>query len=402
MARLVGSLALRIGQPRVVGEMIAGIILGPSVLGALSSDINEMFKSTSEVLYLLSQLGLALYMFVVGLELDHKVYTKKNLTKSSILAISGIVPTFLVVFGTSMLLYERFGLDNISKFDFSIFMASGFSLTAFPMLARILQERNLSKKGFGTLTLLAASIDDIVAWVLLALVTIIVQAGDLKSCMYIFLKLLIFVIFVFLILRPLINKYFSKTGKINQSNFSMALVLFLFCVLSTEYIGIHAVFGGFIAGLVIPKNGSISIEIKDKLEDFVVVFLVPIFFMYTGLNTKIDVFSSISILGPLIMYLMVATIGKYVFCTISTRIMGFSWRESSAIGALMNARGLMILMFGNIGITSNIITPEIFSIIVITAIVTTASTYPIFNLSFPPEGKNLMLDNPKNMKKEVS
>ncbi|WP_242144685.1 cation:proton antiporter [Bacillus cereus group sp. BfR-BA-01430] len=402
MARLVGFLALCIGQPRVVGEMVAGIILGPSILGSLVPLINETFNSMSDVLYLLSQLGLALYMFVVGLELDHKVFVKKNIINSGFLAISGILPTFLLVFGTSMILYDHFNLIKIDRVDFSIFMASGFSLTAFPMLARILQERNLSTKRFGVISLLAASIDDIVAWILLAVVTIIIQAGDLRSCLYILFKLSIFMAFSLCILKPVVYKLILKNEENIQSKFTIGLVVFLLCVFSTEYIGIHAVFGGFIAGLIIPKKESVSLEIKEKLEDFVIIFLVPIFFMYTGLQTRLDIFSSVSILGPLVIYLIVATIGKYVACTIATRILGFSWRDASAVGALMNARGLMILMFGNIGITSGLMTTEIFSIIVVTAIVTTASTYPIFNLSYPLEQKKILIRNYYKRKKEIS
>lgn len=391
VARFVGRIVTFIGQPRVVGEMLTGLLLGPSILGVTHPEIYSLLSvKFNEVLYLLSQLGLALYMFVVGLELDNKVFKRKNLNNSLLIATSSLVIAFILSFITSWFLYKQFDLPNISKINFSIFMACGFSLTAFPMLARILQERNLSNTNFGSTILVAASLDDATAWILLAFMTAIINSEGVIAVFYITLKLLLFLVTMLYIVKPILSKIITEND-LGQSKFSLILIVLLGSTLMAEMIGIHVVFGGFIAGIIIPRNPEIRKSVEQRLQDFVTVFLVPIFFVYSGMNTTLSVFGDISMMVPLVIYLVIAIIGKYSASMLVAKSIGFNWKESSAIGALMNARGLMILIFGNIGISYNLISTEVYSIIVIVAIITTSMTYPLFNLSYPQEKAKINL-----------
>lgn len=386
-ARLFGKIALKVGQPRVVGEMFAGIMLGPSILGYLSPDFFTLIAvDMNQSFYFLSQLGLAFYMFIVGLELENKVFQRDNVLKAMVLATSGIVFVFALSFVASWYTYDFFNLKEISRISFSLFMGSAFSLTAFPMLARILQERDLTTSRFGSLTISVASIDDVVAWIILAFMMAIIQSGDIFSCIIITLKLGLYIIVMLKVIRPILVRLIKV--EVNQGSFSIILIVFLLSILTTEAIGIHAVFGGFIAGLIIPRNDGVIESIRVRLNDFVTVFLVPIFFVYSGMNTTLGVFTNSSLLLPLILYVFVSILGKYGAIMVVCRKIGFSWRDASAIGSLMNARGLMILIFGNIGITYGLISKDVYSIIVIVAIVTTAMTYPIFNLSYPNNQDN--------------
>ncbi|PEQ83429.1 cation:proton antiporter [Bacillus cereus] len=387
-SRACGALALKIKQPRVVGEMVAGILLGPSLFGLLFGDLQQSIftPQVNSVLSFLSNLGLAFYMFTVGMELDYKLFSKDNVKKAGFLAMSGIITPFVLAVITAASLYHQLSLKSVPITTFALFMAGALSLTAFPMLARILQERKLTKTKLGSLTIIAASIDDVSAWILLALINALAQSnsliGGLKTAMF----GVLFAMICLLVIRPILNKYITtleNKGEITEGTLALVIMLILGATWYTDYVGIYSVFGGFILGLAMPRTPLFQKYISDNLINITVVFLVPIFFTNSGLKTDFSNILNIKLMIPCILILLASFLGKYGGATIAMKKMGFSWRESSAIGGLMNARGLMLLIFINLGISYNLISPELFSILVLMAVISTAAAMPIYNASLP-------------------
>jgi Kef-type K+ transport system membrane component KefB len=389
-ARLCGKAAILVGQPRVVGEMVAGVLLGPSLLGLLVPQIQQTLfpNDVKSVLYVFSNIGLTIYMFLVGAEMDHKLLGGPQLRRSILLATSGIVPAFALGVVVALYLHSSLAPAAISPLKFAIFMGCALSITAFPMLARILQERGLTNSLIGSLTLVAASIDDAVAWSFLAIVTAMVQAKSPIAGLYTIVGGVLFTLFMIVIVRPMIQGLGRQTeaeGKLSQNALAIVLLLLLGAAWFTDYIGIFSVFGGFITGLAMPRSPIFQRSLRDNLMDFNVVFLLPIFFTYSGLNTRLTGLTSMTLMLPFILVLLASTVGKYGGCAITMRFMGFSWRESSAIGGLMNARGLMELILLNLGLAYGMISQDLFSILVLMAVVTTACAMPIYRLSLPEQ-----------------
>ncbi|MGY3716074.1 cation:proton antiporter [Sutcliffiella cohnii] len=392
--RISGSLVIKIGQPRVVGEMIAGIILGPTILGSIFLDLHRDFiDEIREPLYFFSQLGLGFYMFLIGLEMDKKTLIRKNIKQGSIIATAGILFMFLISFHIAWVFYDSLEASAVSKFNFSFFVACALSLTAFPMLAKILEERGYTKEKFGSISIIAASMDDALAWILMALLMSLVSSNNPYNLLYILLKLGLFILVMFKIVRPLLN-YISDRN-LNEASLSYVILTVIFGMLCTEYIGIHSIFGAFIAGVIMPEN--LRSYIERSIRNFVNVLFLPTFFVYSGLNTNLMVFNDWAIIFPALIFTTSAFLGKYVSVTLVAKMIGFNWKESSAIGALMNTRGLMILIFGQVGLDYNIIDQDIFSIFVIIAVISTASTYPLFNISFPRKNNKSIFDKKKNI-----
>jgi Kef-type K+ transport system membrane component KefB len=384
-----GRLALLVKQPRVVGEMVAGVLLGPALLGAVLPGVQaQLFPAeVKNTLYVVSTIGLTFYMFLVGMSLDHKLTTGANARRASLLAVSGIVPTFLLGAGTAVIFYDTLSPEGSSLWVFMLFVGGALSITAFPMLARILQERGIANTPIGGLTLVAAAIDDAVAWGFLALIIAVGAAGNAAGALLTVLGAALFALGMLTVGRKLLVKLGERAereGTLSRDVMALILLVVLLAGWFTDYIGVFSVFGGFITGLAMPRTTVLRRELEAKLTDLNSILLLPVFFAFSGLNTRVDGFGAGGALWfPLLAIMLVAFVGKYVGCGLVVRAQGYSWRYASAVGGLMNARGLMILVFINIGLAYNLVTSEMFAILVAVAIVTTAAALPIYRWSLP-------------------
>ncbi|HEX7303763.1 cation:proton antiporter [Lentzea sp.] len=386
---LCGRLALLVRQPRVVGEMVAGVLLGPALFGAVAPGVQaQLFPAdVKSTLYVLSTIGLTFYMFLVGSSLDHKLTTGANARKAGVLAVSGIVPTFLLGAGAAVVFYDSLSPEGTSMWVFMLFIGGALSITAFPMLARILQERGIANTPIGGLTLVAAAIDDAVAWAFLALIIAVGASGSPSGALKTILGAAIFATLMLTVGRKWLAKLGERAerdGKLSRDMMALILFIVLLSGWYTDWIGVFSVFGGFITGLAMPKSPVVRQELETKLTDLNSILLLPVFFAFSGLNTRVDGFGSGGALWfQLAAIMLVAFVGKYVGCGLVVKAQGYSWRYASAVGGLMNARGLMILIFINIGLAYDLVTPEMFAILVAVAIVTTAAAMPIYRASLP-------------------
>ncbi|HTE08599.1 MAG TPA: cation:proton antiporter [Flavitalea sp.] len=382
MARLFGWLCKLVGQPTVVGEVIAGVILGPSLVGIYLPQVSAVLFPVKSMgnLNALSQVGLILYMFIVGMELDLRLLRKKALDVMIISHASIIIP-FALGMTLAYFIYQEFAPENISFSSFGLFMGIAMSVTALPVLARIVQERGMSRTRLGMLAITCAAADDITAWCLLSAVIAIVKAGSFLSSLYTIGLSVAYVIFMIKVVKPFVQRI---TGTITDKLPPRAVIGMYFLVLvlssfATELIGIHALFGGFMAGLIMPAHQGFRKGIINKLEDLTLLFLLPLFFVYTGLRTEIGLLSSPGLWLLTLVIICVAVLGKFVGTTIAARFVGQGWKDSLVIGILMNTRGLMELIVLNIGYDLGVLTPEVFTMLVIMALVTTAITGPALN-----------------------
>jgi K+:H+ antiporter len=384
----IGWLLSKFHQPQVVGEMVAGILLGPSLLGWLAPNFSAaIFPPQSlSLLYGLSQIGLMLFMFMVGLELDTKQLRRLGHTAVAISHTSIIVP-FLLGALLAFYLYPRMAEEGVPFTGFLLFMGAAMSVTAFPVLARILTERNMLGTRLGTLTITCAAVDDVTAWCILAAIIAIVRAKlnhltpwEMLGGLAIYLCTMIFVV------RPLVKSLVGRRADAEVSDKVLA-VLFL-CMLAsswaTEWLGIHALFGAFFAGAMMPK--SCAEDVRKKLRPLVVVLLIPLFFAFTGLRTSIGLISGSSVmLFYCALIFIVAVAGKFGGSMIAARVMGTPWREASAIGILMNTRGLVELVILNIGLEIGVLTRPLFSMMVVMAVGTTLMTTPLLSWVYDGE-----------------
>lgn len=384
VARFFGYISRKIRQPSVVGEVIAGIILGPSLLGLYFPDFATTLFPVQSLgnLQLLSQIGLILFMFVIGMELDLTVLRNKAHDAVVVSHASIIVPFALGV-GFAYFTYETFAPQNINFTSFALFMGIAMSITAFPVLARIVQERGIQKTKLGTIVITCAAADDITAWCILAAVIAIVKAGSFGSSLFIILMAVGYVFIMLKVVRP----FLKRIGDLHTSreNLSQPIVaiFFLTLILSsyvTELIGIHALFGAFMTGAIIPENAKFRNIFIEKVEDVSVVLLLPLFFVFTGLRTQIGLLNEPSLWWTAGIIILVAVTGKFFGSAIAAKFVGQSWKDSLAIGALMNTRGLMELVVLNIGYDLGVLTPEVFAMMVIMALITTMMTGPALDL----------------------
>lgn len=384
VARFFGYLARKVGQPAVVGEVIAGIVLGPSLLGLYFPEAGAALFPAQSLgnLQFLSQIGLILFMFVVGIELDLNTLRNKAHDAVVISHASIIVPFALGV-GFAYFTYESFAPQGINFTSFALFMGIAMSITAFPVLARIVQERGMQKTRLGTIVITCAAADDITAWCILAAVIAIVKAGSFGSAIF---TMLMAIGYVFIMLK-LVKPFLKRIGDLHTSreNLSQSVVAIFFLTLilssyATEIIGIHALFGAFMTGVIIPENTKFRTVFIEKVEDVAVVLLLPLFFVFTGLRTQIGLLDDPSLWGTAGLIILVAVTGKFVGSAIAAKFVGQSWKNSLSIGALMNTRGLMELVVLNIGYDLGVLTPEVFAMMVIMALVTTMMTGPALDL----------------------
>lgn len=383
MCRVVGKLGQKfLGQPQVVGEMIAGVILGPSLFGLfLPAAQAAVFPGpTKNVLYAGAQLGVGLYMFLVGttLQLDHF----QSKAKSAIgVSLAGIIAPFLIAVAITPYLLTVPGLfaDGISQFNATLFMGACIALTAFPMLARIINERGLAKTSLGTLSLTAGAFDDAVSWCVLAVVLATFGAGPGIAVLAIGGGLL-YAAFIMLFGRKLLaplGRMVERDGEMSMTVLGITLALFCLSAFIMDAVGIHAIFGGFILGVVMPR-GLFAAELKKKVEPLAVVLLLPMFFTYSGLNTRMDMVNTVPLLLIALGILVASVLAKFGACYLAARVAGEDNRTALGIGALMNSRGLMELIIINIGLQKGIIGPTLFSMMVLMAIVTTMMASPLF------------------------
>ena len=379
--RVLGALFVKMKQPAVMGEMVAGILLGPSFVGLLFPGVQALlFPATSmDALRLLSQIGVILFMFVVGIELDVQHIRQKADAAVLVSHASIIVPFFL---GTafSLLIYRSLAPSHISFSAFALFMGICMSITAFPVLARIIEERGLSRSYLGSITIACAAVDDVTAWCLLAVVVGIAQAQALSGAMLTIVLALLFIGLMLFLFRPQAGRILGKeVGNETQSKGLMAGVLtFVFAsALFTEVIGIHALFGAFLAGVILPAQARLSVFLRERLETFSSVFLLPLFFAFTGLRTQIGLLNDWQSWFVFAGVVAVAIGGKLGGSTLAARWTGMSWHDALSIGALMNTRGLMELIALNIGYDLGILSPRIFAMMVLMALVTTFMAGPL-------------------------
>lgn len=384
--RLVGFAARWIGQPQVVGEMIAGVLMGPSLFGLLMPTLQgQLFpKSSIHIIYTVSQIGLVLYMFVIGTEFNLDII-RKNFKSAASISLAGIITPFALgsVLALSMVNNRELFPSAITSLEAMLFVGSAMSITAFPMLARIIFERGLAGTRLGTLALAAGSMDDAAAWCILAVVLASFK-GEPSIAYWAIGGGLAFGLVVTFIVRPLLTRLgriAEKKKEVSSAMLAFILMLLMVSAWYTDFVGIYAVFGAFILGTAMPR-GIVTHELQRKITPITTNLLLPLFFIYSGLNTRLNVLMSPSLLWTAILVILVASLGKGIACWGAARLNREDPHDSAAIGALMNARGLMELILLNIGLERGVITPGLFTIMVVMAIVTTLTTSPAFALIY--------------------
>ena len=384
VCRVVGYLGTKFGQPQVVGEMIAGVVLGPSVFGLLAPQLQaQLFpKESRSLIYAVAQVGLVLYMFVIGMEFDVSLI-RSRLKSAATVSLSGILAPFVLGAGLAFFLVQdtTFFTGKVDAWIAMLFMGAAMSITAFPMLARIIHERGLSGTPLGPLALAAGSMDDAVAWCVLAVVLASFKANLSIALLAIGggALFLLFNVFVMRrVLKPL-GEYVERRKEVSGGVMAGILALVALSAWLTDSLGIYAVFGAFIFGTSMPR-GLLSRELMRKIEPLTVAVLLPLFFINSGLNTSIGLLSNPYLWLVTGLVLVAAVGGKFVACWLAARACGESQRISLSVGSLMNARGLMELIALNIGLDQKIITPTLFAVLVIMAIATTLMASPMFEL----------------------
>jgi Kef-type K+ transport system membrane component KefB len=384
VSRIFGFIFHKIGQPTVIGEILAGIVLGPSVLGLFFPEFSLFLfpKESLPNLQFLSQVGLILFMFVIGLELDLKILKGKADDAVVISHASIIIPYFLGML-LAYFLYAEFAPANISFISFALFMGIAMSITAFPVLARVIQERDLTKTRLGIIAITCAAADDVTAWCILAAVIAIVKAGTFISALYTIGLALAYVLVMLFVVQPFLKRVgniYSDRETISKTIVAVAFLVLLISSYLAEIIGIHALFGAFLAGVIMPPSFTFRKILTEKVEDVSLVLLLPLFFVFTGLRTQIGLLNETHLWITCGWIILTAVAGKFGGSTLAARFVGQSWRESLSIGALMNTRGLMELIVLNIGFDLGVLSPEVFAMMVLMALVTTFMTGPALDL----------------------
>jgi Kef-type K+ transport system membrane component KefB len=381
LARVLGAFFSRFGQPAVVGEIVAGIVLGPSLLGALFPGISAFLFAPASigVLKVLSEIGVLLFLFLVGLELD--VETLRNRAHAAIVVshASIVVPYFLGVL-LSLFLYRDLAPAGVRFVPFALFLGIAMSITAFPVLARILEERGLTRTPLGTTAITCAAVDDVTAWGLLAVVVAASGATGPRAAVVTIGLTVVFVAAMLRIVGPAVRRALARAAARDEPGKTAVagILLFLFAsALATELIGIHALFGAFLAGVVMPRTPRFRAYLGHRLEYFSSVFLLPLFFAFTGLRTQIGLLDDARSWIACGAIILVATAGKLGGTMLAARMTGSRWADAFALGALMNTRGLVELIALNLGYEYGILSPRIFAMMVLMALVTTFATGPL-------------------------
>jgi Kef-type K+ transport system membrane component KefB len=384
--RAVGWLARKIIQPQVVAEMIAGVLMGPSLFGLFFPHLQEQVfpKPSMSIIYTVSQVGLILYMFIIGVEFQADLLRKRFPSVVAV-SLSGILTPFTL--GSLMAIFlidsPNFFSVGISVWQRMLFLGAAMSITAFPMLARIIDERGITGTPLGTLALAAGSIDDAAAWCILAL-----MLASISGSFFIAVSAVGGGVLYVVVVLSAGKKFLARLGEhavlqngVSRGMLSFTLTLLMFCAWLTDVIGIYAVFGAFVLGVAMPR-GLFARDLLRYLEPLTTNFLLPLFFVYSGLNTRIKLLNTPFLWAIALLVLLAACFGKGIACWLAARWNGESQRDAMAVGTLMNSRGLMELVLLNIGLERHIITPTLFTIMVLMAIVTTLMASPLFELVY--------------------
>jgi Kef-type K+ transport system membrane component KefB len=390
VARLMGQLMRRIGQPAVIGEIFAGIMLGPTLLGAFPGNLDKQLFPTQVVPYLniVAQIGLVIFMFIVGLELDLTLIRGKERT-AAVVSVSSVALPFTLGFALAAVLFDSHmtvGHTTIDFLPFAVFLGASMSVTAFPVLARILAERGMYRTQIGTIALACAAVDDVLAWSLLAIAVAVVDASGALDFPRIMLEAIGFAAVMVLIVRPQLARlgtWYRKRG-LTPELLAVILVGVFLSAYITERIGIHQIFGAFLFGAIMPREETAEMfhDILERIESLTVLLFLPVFFIVTGLSTNIrDI--GLQGLWQLALILLVAIAGKFIGATAAARAQGLAPRQAASIGVLMNTRGLTELVILNVGLTKGVLDPSLFTLLVIMAIVTTVMTKPLLGRVYP-------------------
>lgn len=388
-ARLVGWAFTRIGQPSVIGEMTAGLLLGPSLLGSLSPALFELIFPQDSLVTLntLSRMGVWLFMFLVGAELDLPVLRKVG-KKAFVISQVSIVTPLLMGSSLAVLLYPEFSMESVSAIAFALFLGAAMSITAFPVLARILKERGLTNSKLGVIAIASAAVDDVAAWCILAFTIVLIDPQLAGPLLWWNLgALVLYTGFMLLAVRPLLVRRVGTRKGLSDELFAVLMIFLFVSCFTTRLIGVHALFGAFLFGVVLPKEAWLVQGLEKRLQPVVAFVLLPLFFAFTGIRTDIGLIHGSRMWLIALGIVVVAVAGKFIGAMVPARLMGSDWRESVAIGALMNTRGLMELVILNIGLELGILSPSLFSMMVIMALVTTYMTIPILNWVMPRQGQ---------------
>ncbi|MFO5494101.1 MAG: cation:proton antiporter [Cuspidothrix sp.] len=388
ISRIVGLGFKAIKQPLVIGEICAGIMLGPSLFGFIAPNLAASIfpPETMPFLNVLSQIGLIFFMFLIGLELNPK-YLSGNLKTAVLISNFSIIVPFASAFLLSFVLYPLVSANHVNFLAFGLFLGAAMSITAFPVLARIITENNLQGTRLGTLALTCAAVDDVTAWCILAVAIAVARHGRIDSQAIItIIESIVYIGFMFTVGRwflKRLSRHHRRAGRLSQFLLAVIYMGVVSSALITEFIGIHLIFGAFLLGAVMPKDEALVRELAIKTEDFVLIFLLPVFFAYSGLKTQIGLLNRPHLWLLCALILLVAIGGKFCGAYIAARLSGIEKREASAIGWLMNTRGLTELIVLNIGLELGVITPLLFTMLVIMALVTTFMTSPLLEWTYP-------------------
>jgi Kef-type K+ transport system membrane component KefB len=384
--RILGGLFGRFGQPLVIGEIVAGILLGPSLFGWLCPGISTFVfpKESLGVLQLLSQIGVCLFLFVVGMELE-LAHVRRNTAKVVLVSHTSIMFPFLLGSVAAVLLYSKHAGAGASLPAFVLFMGIAMSITAFPVLARILEARGIAKTSLGVMAITCAAVDDATAWGILAFVVAIARATGLVSTIFNLGLVVAFVALMIWVVRPRLAHWLgldqTNNAVIRRETIAAALLIMTASALTTEVIGIHALFGAFLAGVVMPRKKDFLDYLTARLENFSSLFLLPLFFAFSGLRTQVTLLNDTNSWLLCLAIIAVAIAGKLGGTMFIARATGSKWNEAFALGALMNTRGLVELVALNIGYDLGIISPSIFAMLVLMALFTTFLTGPLLDLA---------------------
>ena len=384
VARFFGWIFRKIGQPSVIGEILAGIFLGPSLVGSYFPEFSSALFPEASLgnLQFLSQIGLILFMFVVGMELDLKAL-KIKANEAVVISHASIVIPFTLGVGLAYFVYHKFAPEGVHFLAFSLFLGIAMSITAFPVLARIVQERGIHKTRLGAIVITCAAADDITAWCILAVVIAIVKAGTFVSALYIILLAFLYVLCMLFVVKPFLKRIgdlYSSSENLSKPVVSIFFLTLILSSYATEIIGIHALFGAFMTGVIMPDISKFRTVFIEKVEDVALILLLPLFFVFTGLRTEIGLINDPYLWKVTGFIILVAVVGKFLGSAFAAKFVGQNWRDSLTIGALMNTRGLMELVVLNIGLDLKVLTPEVFTMMVIMALVTTSMTGPALDL----------------------
>lgn len=389
--RITGALFRKIGQPRVVGEMFAGILLGPSFLGWIAPHFSAYLFPANSLGFLnaLSQIGVIVFMFLVGLNINPKELKKES--HAAVLASHvSITAPFLLAGVLALYLYPRLSDDSVSFAGFALFMGAAMSITAFPVLARILAEGKMLHSRLGTVAIACAAVDDVTGWCILAYIVVLIRSAHSTNSIWITLGgIVVFGAFMIFGVQHLLKRIFldayEKWGNLSENRMAFMMMLMLVSALCTERLGIHLLFGSFLMGAIMPKEQKFVRYVLDRFETITVTLLLPLFFAFTGLRTNVALVKGPAMWMYCALIIFVATAGKLGGSTIAARLTGMSWRESVGLGTLMNARGLMELVILDVGLDIGVISPALFSMMIVMALVTTFMTTPVLNAVCPRE-----------------